>query len=304
MVDSRYFNVKIGRDRREFTDDIIAGRLRGFVVIPAYFSAFRHRPSTVAPIQVIADGSETNTATFVVNYVTSAWGNWLVQEKISNKLKGLPLVNVVPRYWYNQELESRNFLVPGSLAIIMTLIGTLLTALVVAREWERGTMEALMATPVTIGEILTAKVIPYFILGMLAMMLCVIEAKIMYNLPFRGSWLCLGVVTACFLTTALGLGLLISTLARDQFVASQAAMVAAFLPAYMLSGFIFEIESMPTPIKWFTYVVPARYFVSSLQTIFLVGDVWTLIRINIIPMLLIGALFFYLTVRNTAKRLD
>ena len=165
-------------------------------------------------------------------------------------------------------------------------------------------MEALMATPITIMELLAGKLIPYFILGMCSMTLCVIEAKLMYDLPFRGSWWCLELITACFLTTALGLGLLISTLARNQFVASQAAMVAAFLPAYILSGFIFEIGSMPLPIQLLTYVVPARYFVTCLLTVFLVGDIWTLIIANLIPMLLIGALIFLITARNTAKRLD
>lgn len=304
MTNSRYFDVKIGRDRREFTHDILSGAVRGMVVIPSYFSVFRNLEDTIAPIQVIADGSEPNTANFVQNYVASTWQNWLRQEQISNNLTGLPLITAAPRFWYNEQLESRNFLVPGSLAIIMTLIGTLLTALVVAREWERGTMEALMATPVSIVELLIGKLIPYFILGMGSMTLCVIGAKLLYGTPLRGSYLVLTLVAACFMTTALGLGLLISTLARNQFVAAQAAMIAAFLPAYILSGFIFEIASMPLPIQLLTYIVPARYFVTSLQTIFLVGNVWSLLIINVIPMLLIGLFFFLLCARISVKRLD
>lgn len=304
MMNSRYFDVKIGRDRREFTYDILNGSVRGMVVIPAYFTTFRNLPDTIAPIQVIADGSEPNTANFVQNYVASAWQNWLQQEVISHDLIGLPLITAEPRFWYNEELESRNFLVPGSLAIIMTLIGTLLTALVVAREWERGTMEAMMATPVTISELLVGKLIPYFILGMGSMTLCVIGAKILYNTPLRGSWIVLELVAACFLTTALGLGLLISTVTKNQFVAAQAAMIAAFLPAYILSGFIFEIASMPLPIQLLTYIVPARYFVTCLQTLFLVGNVWPLLIINVIPMLLIGLVFFFLSARISVKRLD
>jgi ABC-2 type transport system permease protein len=304
LTDSRYFDVKIGRDRREFIHNILDGSVRGFVVVPSYFTTFRNLTDVTAPIQVITDGSETNTANFVQNYVASAWQNWLIQEKISNGLEGLPLVTTDPRFWYNEELESRNFLVPGSLAIIMTLIGTLLTALVVAREWERGTMEGLMATPVTIVEILVGKLVPYFILGMLSMTLCVITAKILYNTPFRGSFLVLELVAACFLTTALGLGLVISTLTKNQFVAAQAAMVAAFLPAYILSGFIFEIASMPIPIQLVTYLVPARYFVTCLQTLFLVGNVWSLIIVNVIPMLIIGAIFFLISAKISVKRLD
>ena len=304
IANSPYFNVKIGRDRREFTHDMLSGAIRGMIVVPSYFTAFRTFKNTTAPIQVIADGSEPNTANFVQNYAASAWLNWLQQEAVSNHLKGLPLISPQPRFWYNEELESRNFLVPGSLAIIMTLIGTLLTSLVVAREWERGTMEALMATPVTIVELLAGKLIPYFILGMGSMTLCTLGATLLYQTPFRGSWLALELVAACFLTTALGLGLLISILTRNQFVAAQAAMIAAFLPAYILSGFIFEISSMPLPIQIFTYFVPARYFVTCLQTLFLVGDVWPLLIANIIPMLLIGSAFFAICARISVKRLD
>lgn len=301
---SRYFDVKIARDRREFDEEIVKGTIRGFVVVPSYFSAFRKRPPNIAPIQVIADGSEPNTANFVQNYVQGAWQTWLQIEKVSSKLSGLPLTQVQSRFWYNEQLESRNFLIPGSLAIIMTLIGTLLTALVVSREWERGTMEAMMSTPVTIGELLVGKLIPYFILGLLSMTICVVLSILIYHVPFRGSFLLLLLVSSVFLLTALGLGLLISTLAKNQFVAAQAALVAAFLPGFILSGFLFEISSMPTIIQWITYIVPARYFVSSLQTLFLVGDVYELIFFNIIPMAIIGWILFFITAQKTVKRLD
>lgn len=304
LTDSRFFDVKIARDKRDLMEDLLAGRIRGIVVVPAYFSEFRDRPNTIAPIQVIADGSEPNTANFVQNYVTQAWSNWLQQEKISSKLKGTPLVGLQPRFWYNEELHSRNFLVPGSLAIIMTLIGTLLTALVIAREWERGTMEALMSTPVSITEILIGKLVPYFCLAMASMTLCVTGAVLIYEVPLRGSIWVLVLVTACFLTTALGMGLWISTVARNQFAASQAAIVAAFLPSYMLSGFIFEIASMPYPIQLITVLIPARYFVQSLQTIFLAGNVWSLILMDILPMIAFGTILFILTSRIIVKRLD
>lgn len=304
LVDSRFFQVKIARDRRELLEDILSGKIRGMVVIPSYFTTFREQAVHKAPIQVIADGSETNTANFVQNYVQGAWLVWLQQESITNKLQGLPLVKTQPRFWYNEELHSRNFLIPGSLAIIMTLIGTLLTALVVSREWERGTMEALMSTQVNIFELLIGKLIPYYILGMASMTVCVFIAVFAYSVPFRGSFLLLGVVTSFFLFAALSLGLLISTLAKNQFAASQAAIVSAFLPAFMLSGFIFEIASMPLPIRLITYILPARYFVSSLQTLFLVGNVWRLIIFNLIPILALGLLLCVLTLRWTVKRLD
>ena len=156
-----------------------------------------------------------------------------------------PLVRAEPRFWFNPEIDSRDFLIPGSVAIIMTLIGTLLTALVVAREWERGTMEALMATPVGAVEFLLGKLIPYFVLGMAAMALSVVVAVAVFGVPFRGSVGALVAISSVFLAAMLPLGLLISTMTRNQFVASQAALIAGFLPAFELSGFIFEIDSMP-----------------------------------------------------------
>lgn len=305
LTNSHYFYVKIARARREFDQEIVEGALRGIVIIPSYFSEFRDRPSTVTPIQVIADGSEPNTANFVQNYVHGAYQNWLRQEAISSDLINEDLlINIQSRYWFNEELDSTNFLVPGSLAIIMTLIGTLLTSLVVARELERGTMEALMATPVGIFELMLGKLIPYFILGIGSMILSVLIAIILFHVPFRGSWLALGIISSVFLFTALGLGLMISTLSKNQFIASQAALISGFLPAFILSGFIFEISSMPLPIRILTYIIPARYFVSCILTLFLVGNVWKLLIHNMLLIILIGAVFFAITARVTVKRLD
>ncbi len=304
MTDSPFFDVKFAKDRRELDRDIISGNIRGFVVVPSYFSAFRQRQDNIAPIQVIADGSEPNTANFVQNYVRGAFQNWLQQEHISSNLQGLPLVELQARYWYNEELESRNFLIPGSLAIIMSLIGTLLTALVVAREWERGTMESMMTTPVSIVELLVGKVVPYFLLGFVTLAMCMVVSVFFYGVPFRGSILALCIVSGVFLVTALGLGLLISTISKNQFVAGQISTFTAFLPAFMLSGFIFEISSMPWIIQAVTYFITARYYVSALQTLFLVGDVWELLTIDIILMTAIGLIFFSFITRVTRKRLE
>ena len=304
MTSSPYFDVKVVRDRREILDDLMRGDIRGFVVVPSYFSAFRSRPGAVAPIQVIADGSEPNTANFMQNYVLGAFNKWLIQERMSGNMKRLPLVNVQPRYWYNEQVESRFFLLSGSLAIIMTLIGTLLTALVVAREWERGTMEAMMSTNVGIWELVAGKIVPYFVLGMLSMTICVGISVFVFGLPLRGSFLLLALVSGIFLFCALGFGLMISTMAKNQTLASQVAITAGFLPAYILSGFLFEIASMPPWIQLLTYIIPAKYFVQCLQTLFMVGNVWELVLFNLVPMLLIGALFFIITARKTVKRLD
>lgn len=305
FTNSTYFDVTLARDRRELLDPLLSGKLRGFVVIPSYFSSFRQFPEDRrAPLQVIADGGEPNTASFVQNYVAQTWLKWLTQEKINGDVSGLPRVSIQPRYWFNEALESRNFLIPGSLAIIMTLIGTTLTALVIAREWERGTMEALLATPVRIREILLAKLISYYGMAMCSMTCCVIGTVFFYGIPFRGSFLVLAGVTTAFLMSALGTGLLISTATKNQLAASQAAQVAGFLPAYILSGFIFEIGSMPKIIQLITYFIPARYFVRSLLSIFLVGNVWSLLIQDVLIMFFIGLIIFGVTARLIVKRLD
>ena len=305
LTNSTYFDVQIVRDRRELHDELTRGSIRGFFVIPSYFTQYRDRPDKMAPIQVIADGSETNTANFVLTYAQGVFRNWLMQEAISSGFsKEIPVINTEMRIWYNEQLKSRFFLLSGSLAIIMTLIGALLTGLVVAREWERGTMEALISTPVGIKELVIAKVVPYFFLGMVSMAMCVGVSIICYGLPMRGSFLLMMLVSAVFLISSLGLGLMISTLTKNQVLAYQITLIVAFLPAYILSGFLFEIASMPRWIQIFTYIIPAKYFVQSLQSIFLVGNVWSLVFFNMIPIAGLGILFFMITALKTAKRLD
>ena len=186
----------------------------------------------------------------------------------------------------------------------MTLIGALLTALVVAREWERGTMEALLVTPVSTSDLLLGKVIPYFALGMGGMALSVVMAIGLFGVPFRGSFLVLALASALFLLAALGMGLLISTVSKNQFVAGQIAIIVTFLPAFILSGFIFDIQSMPTVVQWLTHVIAARYFVAILQTSFLAGNVWSVIVPNALALALMAAFFLGLTKRKTLKRLE
>lgn len=301
---SPFFSVSFNKNSKEMGEDISAGRVLGGLVIPSYFSDFENNPLKVAPIFVAADGSQPNTASFLQNYVASAFLNWSNQTKNENAVPEVPGAKVVPRFWYNEELNSHHFLIPGSIAIIMTLIGTILTALVVAREWERGTMEALMATPLTIFEILIGKLIPYFFLGLISMFICTAIGCILFDVPLRGSIWALSMTTAVFLIASLGLGLLISSLTRNQFNAAQIAIVSAFLPAFMLSGFIFEISSMPFRIRILTYLLPARYMVSSLQTIFLVGDVLSLLIYNALAMLLFAGVLFIIMASKTNKRLD
>ncbi len=312
FTNSRFLSVTVGHDRREFAPELVAGRLRGIVIIPRGFSAGLMRgtggragaESGDMPVQVLTDGSEPNIAFFVQNYAKGVIQVWGEHQNEDHGLRTKPLIGVEPRFWYNEELKSRNFLLPGSIAVTMSLIGTLLTALVIAREWERGTMEALMATPVTIGEILLGKLIPYFILGLGSMTVCWLAATLWYDVPFRGSFVALLAVTSVFLLTALGQGLLISSLSKNQFLAAQIALLSAFLPAMMLSGFVFEIASMVAPVRGITYAVAARYFVSCLQTLFLTGNIWPAFLKAIGAMLLISAVFFIITARKTVKRLD
>jgi ABC-2 type transport system permease protein len=297
---TRYLAVTPARDRREVAADVIAGRLRGYVVIPQDFDR-RLLTQVRAPlIQVIADGSQPNTANFVSSYSQGVVQNWLA----SRQQSATPVAEFEGRFWFNAELESRRFLVPGAIAIVMTMIGTLLTALVIAREWERGTMEAILSTPARIGEILAAKLLPYFGLGLIATFGCAVLSIAVFGVPLVGSWFALLVLTCTFLVPALGQGMMISVLTRNQFIAAQAALLSGFLPAFLLSGFLFEIDSMPLPIRLLTLIVPARYFVASLQTLFLAGDVWPQFLQSMVAMLLIGAAFFAVAARKTRKSLE
>jgi ABC-2 type transport system permease protein len=206
--------------------------------------------------------------------------------------------------WFNQAVDSHYFLVPGLVVLIMTLTGALLTALVMAREWEQGTLEALFVTPVRTGEILIGKTLPYFLLGMGGLLLTASAGRFLFHVPLKGSTLILAAVSALYLLVALGFGLLISSTTRNQFVAGQITIIATFLPAVFLSGFIFDLTSVPRAVRIISYLLPARYYVSLLQTIFLAGNVWSVIIPNSAVMLLMFLILFALTLRKTKKRLN
>jgi ABC-2 type transport system permease protein len=301
---SPYFKVRVARDRRALEPLLVGGRLNAILVIPSDFTKRLHRGDR-SPLQVLIRGTDANTGELVLNYIEGAWRTWLIQQEIAQgKTQGISLVNVEPRVWFNEEIESRAALLPGSIAVIMTLIGTMLTSLVVAREWERGTMEALLATPVTRADLLLGKFIPYFLLGMLAMGLVTAVSTWIMGVPLRGSIWLLFLVSSAFLAYALGLGMLISSVVRNQFVATQAALIVGFLPAFILSGLVFEINSMPWLIRYLTYLFAPRYFVSSLRTLFLVGDIWQVILPNTTVMVCLGAFFITMTARKTPRALE
>lgn len=300
---SPFFDVSYSRERDGFYEQLEKGSLHGVVVIPAYFSERFEQDDSTAPIQVIADGTAPNTASFVQNYILGTWKNWR-QIYLSDAPKTPFGIAADARFWFNQEQMSSFYIIPGSIAIIITLIGTLLTSFVIAREWERGTMEALLATPVTIREIILSKMIPYFIYGMASMTLCTFIAIEFYHVPFRGSWWVLILITTLFLFSSLGVGLLISTIARNQFIASQAAIVSAYLPAFILSGFLFDINNMPLPIRAVTYLIPARYFVSCLQTLFLAGNIPSVLLRNGLFLFCFSLILFIVIRKVSRKRID
>ncbi len=295
------FEVRVATDRRDLEEPLTLGELRGIVVIPANFDADLSKRSAVPAVQVIVDGSEPNTAALVQGYAQGVVAVWARARAVDTGRAG-GTSGSEERFWFNPALSSRFFLVPGSIAIVMALVGTLLTSLVVAREWERGTMEAMMATPVTAVELLLGKIIPYFMLGLASMSLCALVAVLLFDVPFRGSVLALFAISAAFLLPALGQGLLISAATKNQFLASQLALLSAFLPTFLLSGFLFEISSMPRVIQWITNLVPGRWLIPSLQTVFVAGDIWPLFLRDIGMMTLFGTVFLALAARTTRKR--
>jgi ABC-2 type transport system permease protein len=300
---SRYFKPSFYTDIRKAEQAMLAGRVLAIVVLRQDF-AKRLRQAGGAPIQLIVNGVDANSGRIVTGYVQGAWANWLAQSAQQRGQKLEVPVQMEQRVWFNSELRSRNFLVPGLIAVIMTLIGALLTAMVMSREWERGTMEALLVTPLSMREVILGKLLPYFILGMGGLVLSVSMALFLFEVPLRGSLWVLLATSALFLITALGMGLLISTVARSQFVAGLVALIATFLPAFLLSGFIFDIGSMPGVVQLITHVIAARYYVAILQTVFLAGDDWSVILPNALALLTLATIFLGLTWRNARKRLE
>lgn len=304
LYGSSYLRIFTGQSRSEMAQALVLGRVRGFVVIPQDFSEKLKRASDAAPLLVVTDGSEPNTANFVENFIRSAWEGWLEERAARRGEPSQTGIALEPRFWFNPSAESRNYLIPGSITIIMTVIGALLTSLVVAREWERGTMEALLASPVTRTELLLSKLIPYYVLGILSLLICVAVSTFLLGVPFRGSFAVLWMVGSLFLGSALGLGLLLSTATRSQFNAAQAALNIAFLPAVILSGFIYETRSMPVAIRAVTYLIPARYFVTAMQTLFQAGDLWPVLNRAMLFLGIASFVFIGLTALQTRRRLD
>ncbi|MDR0871479.1 MAG: ABC transporter permease [Planctomycetaceae bacterium] len=287
----------------EAEEALVNGRVRGILVLQNDFSQ-QVRTRYNADIQLITDGVETNTATLLENYIIGVINHWKSQQLADGGTAMSAPVNVKTRILFNPELKSKNTLIPGSIALILAVIGTLLTSLVVAREWERGTMEAMLATPVSPLILIAGKLVPYYFLGTGSAAVCVLLSHYLFHVPFRGSVGALFMIATAFLGASLALGFLISTATKNQYLASLLALMFAFMPNVMLSGAIFEISAMPLPIRILTYLFPARYFVSCLQTVFMTGDIWRLFLPNLAVIIFIAAILFAATLVMTPKRLE
>jgi ABC-2 type transport system permease protein len=283
------------------------GRAKMGLVIPWDFSQ-RLRDGRPAQVQAIVDGTDDNTANVLINYsqaVVQAYASKIQVDWLQRR--GLPAeqapVSIESRTWYNENLESSAFIIPGVLALVMSVIGAFLTSLTIAREWERGTMEQLISTPVTPLEVMLGKLLPYFAIGMFDVVVCALIALYWFQVPFRGSFTTLLFSSAMFMIVVLSLGFFISVIAKNQLAASQIALIATFLPAFLLSGFLYAIEQMPVVLQYITRLLPARYYVSVLKKIFLKGSPLSLLYADLIPLGIFTVVLAALATRAFHKRL-
>jgi len=278
------------------------------VVVPPQF-AERLRSDGHASVQALLDASDSNTANIGMSYALNIVQAYSAQVQIdwreSHGLADMPAsVSFEPRTWFNEDLESMSNIVPGVVAMVMAVVGAFLTSLTIAREWERGTMEQLISTPIAKLEIQIGKLGPYFLIGIMDTAVCAAVAVGWFHVPFRGSWTVLFGCSMLFLVVVLSLGYFISVTAKSQLGASQIALLATFLPTFLLSGFIFPIEQMPVVVQWITRVLPARYYVAILRNVFLKGTEVRLMAGQLVALAIIAAVLVTLATRAFHKRLE
>jgi len=300
--ESGYFTLVAYVDNYDDIDAYLdSNRARVAITIPYDFSK-KMRTGNPAHVEVIIDGSDSNTATIAEGYVAAI--SLRYAQRITTRTV-LPVMDPRTRVWFNPELKSRNFIIPGLIAVIMSVVVALLTSLTVAREWERGTMEQLISTPVKPSELIIGKLAPYFAIGFMDMVLAVLVGVTLFGVPLRGDIVLLVVLSSVFLFGTVSFGVLISIIAkRSQSVASQIAILSTMLPAFLLSGFLFAISNMPKPLQVITYIFPARYFVTILKGVFLKGSTLTLLWKEGIMLAMAGAIVFFLAIRKLHKRID
>jgi len=305
---SDYFNVvKVAGDYGELERALDGGKARMAIVVPPRFAEMLHAGGPVK-IQALVDASDDNTANVMIGYAQGVIRGYSASLQVAwarrnGQLAAQMPLSVEPRTWFNEDLESRAFIVPGVLALVMSVIGAFLTSLTIAREWERGSMEQLISTPVTPLEIMVGKLLPYFVVGMLAAAICAVIGIVWLGVPFRGSVISLIISTALFLVAVLCLGFFISVVAKSQLAASQIALLAAFLPAFLLSGFLFSIDQMPVVIQLVTRIIPARYYTTLLKAIFLKGSPAAELYPQLLPLALIALVLTMVATRAFHKRL-
>jgi len=305
---SDYFEiVRVVNSYGDITRAIDDGHAKMGIVIPWDFSQ-RLRGGRPASVQALVDGTDDNTANVLIGYaqaVVEGYSSDIQLDWLRDRgLIAQPApVNVETRTWYNEDLESSAFIVPGVLALVMSVIGAFLTSLTIAREWERGTMEQLISTPVTPLEIMFGKLVPYFAIGMLDVVVCALIALYWFHVPFRGSFTTLLASSAMFMIVVLSMGFFLSVIAKNQLAASQLALLTTFLPAFLLSGFLYEIEQMPVVLQWITGILPARYYVSVLKKIFLKGSPATLLYADLVPLAIFTFVLALLATHSFQKRL-
>jgi ABC-2 type transport system permease protein len=305
---SAYFDVvRVVNDYPALARSLDDGHAKMGIVIPWDFS---QRLNDGGPVQVqaLVDGTDDNTANVLIGYaqaVVQGYSSDIQLDWLRNRgqLVQPASVSVETRTWYNEDLESSAFIVPGVLALVMSVIGAFLTSLTIAREWERGTMEQLISTPVTPVEIMLGKLVPYFGIGMFDVIACALIAIYWFHVPFRGSFLTLLVSSAMFMVVVLSLGFFISVIAGSQLAASQIALLITFLPAFLLSGFLYAIEQMPVVLQWITRILPARYYVSVLKKIFLKGTPPASLYPDLVPLAVFTIMLALLATRAFHKRL-
>ncbi len=298
---SPYFSPRLMRNEPDAERLLMSDKIDGFLRIPDDFSS--RYAAGEGQLQLVVNGRDANRARIIEAYAQGAVGTWQAHQATEGHPVVAGPVGVQSRMWFNAANNSSYFLVPGLVVLVMTLIGALLTSMVVAREWERGTMEALLVTPVRSTEILLGKTIPYFALGMVGLTLCILAARYLFHVPIRGSLVVLIGVSVLYMLVALGVGLLISSATKNQLVASQLTMLVTFMPAFMLSGFLFDLRSTPTAVRLITYLLPARYYVALLQTVFLAGDIWSVILPNAAVLALMAVVLFAFSRRVNRKSL-
>jgi ABC-2 type transport system permease protein len=306
---NEYFHIaQVVDSYPELTRALDDGHAKMGIVIPWDFSQRLNRGDIVG-VQALVDSTDDNTANVLIGYAQAVVQGYSSQVQLDwlqahgQTIQPAP-VSVQTRTWYNEDLESSSFIIPGVLALVMSVIGAFLTSLTIAREWERGSMEQLISTPVTAMEIMLGKLAPYFVLGMFDVAVCAVIAISWFQVPFRGSYITLAVSSALFMIVVLSLGFLISVLAKNQFAASQIALLITFLPAFLLSGFLFSIEQMPIVLQWITRILPARYYVSVLKKIFLKGTPTSMLYADLIPLTVFAFMLAIAATRSFHKRLE